>query len=53
MFDEYEEWHMMMEHYSITVAKNDAAGVMAGVGFKDQAPQGPPGGAARHLPCAD
>jgi tRNA wybutosine-synthesizing protein 4 len=46
MFDEFEEWHMMMDHYCITVAVNSGAssegsgGVLAGFGLQD-VPQPP------------
>lgn len=33
VFDEFEEWALMQGHYAVTVARNDAAGILAGVGF--------------------
>lgn len=56
LFDEFEEWHMIQEHYSITVAVNDATGLLKDFGFHDQAPLPAPGLPAfsgRPLPCAD
>lgn len=34
MFDEFEEWHMMQEHYCIVVARNDGLGILQSVGFE-------------------
>jgi hypothetical protein len=56
LFDEFEEWHMIQEHYSITVAVNDAIGLLEGFGFHPQTPlpePGPPAFPGRPLPCAD
>ncbi|XP_078431773.1 leucine carboxyl methyltransferase [Wolffia australiana] len=33
LFDEFEEWHMMQEHYCVTQAINDAKGIFQGFGF--------------------
>lgn len=34
MFDEFEEWHMIMSHYCIAVGVNDAVGALAGFAFE-------------------
>ncbi|XP_040991325.1 leucine carboxyl methyltransferase 1 homolog [Juglans microcarpa x Juglans regia] len=37
LFDEFEEWHMMQEHYCVAYAINDAMGLFGDFGFpKDQ-----------------
>lgn len=37
LFDEFEEWHMMQEHYCVVYAINDAMGLFEDFGFpKDQ-----------------
>ncbi|XP_050204195.1 leucine carboxyl methyltransferase 1 homolog [Mercurialis annua] len=33
LFDEFEEWHMMQEHYCVTCAINDAMGLFVNFGF--------------------
>ncbi|XP_031503277.1 leucine carboxyl methyltransferase 1 homolog isoform X2 [Nymphaea colorata] len=33
IFDEFEEWHMMQEHYCVAYAINDAEGIFEGFGF--------------------
>ncbi|GMH42170.1 hypothetical protein BSKO_10089 [Bryopsis sp. KO-2023] len=33
IFDEFEEWHMIQEHYSVTVGINDAGGLFNSFGF--------------------
>ncbi|CAN6479567.1 unnamed protein product [Victoria cruziana] len=33
IFDEFEEWHMMQEHYCVAYAINDAEGIFDGFGF--------------------
>jgi tRNA wybutosine-synthesizing protein 4 len=33
LFDEFEEWHMMQEHYCVTYAINDAMDIFKNVGF--------------------
>lgn len=33
LFDEFEEWHMMQEHYCVTYAVNDAMGLFGNFGF--------------------
>ncbi|XP_006305182.2 leucine carboxyl methyltransferase 1 [Capsella rubella] len=33
LFDEFEEWHMMQEHYCVAHAVNDAMGIFGGLGF--------------------
>jgi len=35
IFDEFEEWHMIQEHYCICVAVNDSKGVFKGFGLKE------------------
>ncbi|GLT51557.1 hypothetical protein SLA2020_249590 [Shorea laevis] len=35
LFDEFEEWHMMQEHYCVAYAINDAVGLFAEFGFPD------------------
>ncbi|CAK9149393.1 unnamed protein product [Ilex paraguariensis] len=35
LFDEFEEWYMMQEHYCVTYAINDAMGVFKNFGFPD------------------
>lgn len=41
LFDEFEEWHMMQEHYCVAYAINDAMGLFGGFGFpNDQSPTG-------------
>jgi tRNA wybutosine-synthesizing protein 4 len=34
MFDEFEEWHLIMGHYCAAVGVNDSAGILHGLGFK-------------------
>ncbi|KAL3615527.1 Leucine carboxyl methyltransferase 1 [Castilleja foliolosa] len=37
LFDEFEEWYMMQEHYCVTCATNDALGIFGKLGFaKDE-----------------
>ncbi|XP_071691187.1 leucine carboxyl methyltransferase 1 homolog [Rutidosis leptorrhynchoides] len=37
LFDEFEEWYMLQEHYCVTIAINDAMGMFEDYGFpKDQ-----------------
>ncbi|EIE22490.1 leucine carboxyl methyltransferase family protein [Coccomyxa subellipsoidea C-169] len=38
IFDEFEEWHMIQDHYCIVLALNDASGVLQDFGFKQKAP---------------
>ncbi|XP_031277598.1 leucine carboxyl methyltransferase 1 homolog [Pistacia vera] len=33
LFDEFEEWHMMQEHYCVAYAINDAMGLLGNFGF--------------------
>ncbi|XP_010474841.1 PREDICTED: leucine carboxyl methyltransferase 1-like isoform X1 [Camelina sativa] len=33
LFDEFEEWHMMQEHYCVAYAVNDAVGIFGDFGF--------------------
>ncbi|KAK9815129.1 hypothetical protein WJX73_008299 [Symbiochloris irregularis] len=33
IFDEFEEWHLIQEHYCITIGINDATGILADYGF--------------------
>ena len=33
LFDEFEEWHMMQEHYCIAYAINDTMGLFRDFGF--------------------
>ncbi len=33
IFDEFEEWHMIQEHYCITIGVNDHRGLLKGFGF--------------------
>lgn len=41
LFDEFEEWHMMQEHYCVAYAVNDTMGLFGGFGFpNDQSPTG-------------
>ncbi|KAL5212452.1 hypothetical protein ABZP36_023299 [Zizania latifolia] len=35
LFDEFEEWHMMQEHYCVAYGINDAEGLFDDFGFKD------------------
>ncbi|XVF33624.1 hypothetical protein REPUB_Repub17cG0183900 [Reevesia pubescens] len=35
LFDEFEEWHMMQEHYCVAYAINDAMGLYGKFGFPD------------------
>lgn len=43
LFDEFEEWYMMQEHYCVAYAINDAMGVFEDFGFpKDQLLTGSP-----------
>lgn len=35
LFDEFEEWHMMQEHYCVTYAINDAVGIFQNFGFPE------------------
>jgi len=55
IFDEFEEWHMIQEHYCITCGINDAQGLFRDFGFKRAAAAPPPSGAlpAGCLPNAD
>ncbi|XP_057805495.1 leucine carboxyl methyltransferase 1 homolog isoform X2 [Salvia miltiorrhiza] len=36
LFDEFEEWYMMQEHYCVTCAINDAMGMFKELGFPDE-----------------
>ncbi|GAB4861976.1 Leucine carboxyl methyltransferase 1 [Ancistrocladus abbreviatus] len=36
LFDEFEEWHMMQEHYCVAYAINDAMGLFGNFGFPDE-----------------
>ncbi|WOH14421.1 hypothetical protein DCAR_0933940 [Daucus carota subsp. sativus] len=43
LFDEFEEWHMMQEHYCVAYAINDAMGLFVDFGFpKDEILSGSP-----------
>ncbi|CAI9101249.1 OLC1v1038530C3 [Oldenlandia corymbosa var. corymbosa] len=43
LFDEFEEWHMMQEHYCVTCAINDGMGLFKEFGFpNDQHASGTP-----------
>ncbi|CAM6090468.1 unnamed protein product [Calypogeia fissa] len=33
IFDEFEEWHIMQEHYSVAFGINDPTGILEHVGF--------------------
>lgn len=35
LFDEFEEWHMMQEHYCVAYAINDALGIFQNFGFPE------------------
>ncbi|XP_058086785.1 leucine carboxyl methyltransferase 1 homolog isoform X6 [Magnolia sinica] len=35
LFDEFEEWHMMQEHYCVAYAINDAMGLFQYIGFSN------------------
>lgn len=35
LFDEFEEWHMMQEHYCVTYTINDAVGIFQNFGFPE------------------
>ncbi|KAL2892549.1 Leucine carboxyl methyltransferase 1-like protein [Bienertia sinuspersici] len=35
LFDEFEEWHMMQEHYCVAYAINDALGIFQNFGFHE------------------
>jgi tRNA wybutosine-synthesizing protein 4 len=37
IFDEFEEWHMIQEHYAITIGINDERGELAGFAFPEYA----------------
>lgn len=39
IFDEFEEWHMIQEHYCVTVGMNDATGAFRQFGLTNNAPQ--------------
>lgn len=39
LFDEFEEWHMMQEHYCVTYAVNDAMGIFGDFGFTRGSPE--------------
>ncbi|GMH22365.1 hypothetical protein Nepgr_024208 [Nepenthes gracilis] len=36
LFDEFEEWHMMQEHYCVAYAINDAMGLFGNFGFPNE-----------------
>ncbi|XP_039034214.1 leucine carboxyl methyltransferase 1 homolog isoform X1 [Hibiscus syriacus] len=36
LFDEFEEWHMMQEHYCVAYGINDTMGLYGKFGFKDE-----------------
>ncbi|KAI3700898.1 hypothetical protein L2E82_45539 [Cichorium intybus] len=38
LFDEFEEWYMMQEHYCVTIAINDAMGMFDDFGFPKNLP---------------
>ncbi|XP_048334727.1 leucine carboxyl methyltransferase 1 homolog [Ziziphus jujuba] len=38
LFDEFEEWHMMQEHYCVAYAINDAKGLYGNFGFLNNQP---------------
>ncbi|KAK9914942.1 hypothetical protein WJX75_002652 [Coccomyxa subellipsoidea] len=38
IFDEFEEWHMIQDHYCIVYAVNDASGHLRDFGFKQKTP---------------
>ncbi|CAI0445954.1 unnamed protein product [Linum tenue] len=35
LFDEFEEWHMMQEHYCVAIAINDSMGLLGKYGFSN------------------
>lgn len=37
IFDEFEEWHMIQEHYAITIGINDEREELGGFGFPEYA----------------
>lgn len=39
IFDEFEEWHMIQEHYCITIGINDSQAIFNNFGFKTSAPK--------------
>ncbi|KAG2486048.1 hypothetical protein HYH03_015255 [Edaphochlamys debaryana] len=41
LFDELEEWHMIQEHYSIALGRNDAGGLLASVSLDQPPPPEP------------
>ncbi|XP_068329291.1 leucine carboxyl methyltransferase 1 homolog isoform X2 [Pyrus communis] len=41
LFDEFEEWHMMQEHYCVAYAINDALGLFGDFGFLNHRRQQP------------
>lgn len=42
IFDEFEEWDLIQDHYCIALAVNDASGLLADFGFPRWEPQPPP-----------
>ncbi|KAI3848123.1 hypothetical protein MKX03_028962 [Papaver bracteatum] len=40
LFDEFEEWHMMQEHYCVAYAVNDAMELFGSFGFKEKTEAG-------------
>ncbi|KAL0024734.1 hypothetical protein WJX77_012039 [Trebouxia sp. C0004] len=48
IFDEFEEWHMIQEHYCVTVGMNDATGAFQQFGLSNNASQ-----PRRNVPSAD
>ncbi|XP_077236833.1 leucine carboxyl methyltransferase [Tasmannia lanceolata] len=42
LFDEFEEWHMMQEHYCVLYAINDAMGLFQDFGFSEHVPKPSP-----------
>lgn len=48
IFDEFEEWHMIQEHYCVTVGMNDATGAFRQFGLHRRTPQ-----PSLVVPCAD
>jgi len=39
LFDEFEEWHMMQEHYCVVCAVNDSMGLFEDFGFPSDQPE--------------
>ncbi|BDA43511.1 tRNA wybutosine-synthesizing protein 4 [Coccomyxa sp. Obi] len=49
IFDEFEEWHMIQDHYCLVLAVNDASGVLHDFKFKQKVPTAP----VPHFPRGD